>query len=81
MDGKPVDGYIDPASKTIFITHGLSKDDKEEIFFHEFFHAVMAEVGLYHTSLNSDVEETICHNASVELRKNFCFRKKRQKFS
>lgn len=73
--GELCDGLCVPSERKIFLAHGLGKD-KEQIFFHEYIHAVMAEVGLYHTRLDPDIEETICHNLSVELISSYILRKR-----
>lgn len=77
QDGKLCDGLTDISNRVIYLSHGLG-EEKFSIFLHEYCHAIMAEVGLYHTKLDEATEEIICHNLSEELVKSFIFRKKRR---
>lgn len=77
-DGELCDGLCDAKNRKIWLSHGLG-DDKFEIFMHEYVHAILAEVGLYHTSLTKDQEEAICHNVGADIVKQFILRKRPQK--
>jgi len=74
--GEQVDGLCDPATRTIWLAHGLNKIDLEDTFFHEYLHGIMYEYG-YHNTLSLDMQENIAHNVNREIREVFALRLKK----
>lgn len=65
------DGYVDTENKTIKIKASLTDERKLAVLLHELGHAVLCEVGVHQTSLDTDLEEIIVEAMSSVISTNF----------
>lgn len=77
-EGEKCDGICDTAKKIIWLDRLCTTDEKKYAFFHECFHAALAETGMSTTALgrHEDVEELIVENLSKWILDHFNLRKK-----
>lgn len=76
QDGESCDGLCVPETRSIFILHGLPKDELVQVFMHEFLHAIAFEKGMYLTRLSGDFEELFVHSFAKEILSNFTLKVK-----
>lgn len=77
VEGKLVNGYACPRTKTMVIDRSLSEEEKLETFLHECFHAFCFEMGTHHTAMSEDLEEILAESWANWLSKTFALRKKK----
>ena len=71
IDGNSCLGLCSPESRTIFLVHGLEKDEAFEVFMHEYLHAILYEKGFYLTARTLDAEELLVNGLAKELLRTF----------
>lgn len=76
VDGSDALGYCNCEDYIICIKSGLPRQLEMQVFLHECFHALVYELGLYHTSLSDDIEHIIVDQFSEFITKNFNVRHK-----
>ncbi len=62
LDGLVVSAVTYPVTRTIVICTSLTGEELVHTFFHEFNHAVMAELGMHNCNIVNEVEEIIVDN-------------------
>lgn len=65
LEGEPARGVCDPGPRVI--TLKLGDPEPVQVFFHEWFHALMHEYCFYVTSFPDDLEEILAEAMSIQL--------------
>lgn len=63
-------GECDTGARVITMDRNVPANEKDTVFLHEVFHAIIHEIGGYNTKLSDDLEEIIVTNFSEWLTQN-----------
>lgn len=77
-EGNRCDGLCCKKTRTITLDRYLKDTEKTSTYLHELLHAVLYELKINQTSLDSDVEEIIVAGIEEFIMENFTFRLKKK---